>query len=144
MPSAADVLKLAKEKEVKFVDFRFTDTLGKEQHVSVPAKYFTMDKFDSGHAYHFVTITPAGSGAGPFSGMLESVRRISAQEAAAVRPRILRIVTVGANDTIDSLAGRMAYPTYQRERFLVLNGLADDSGLRPGQKVKLVVYGNRS
>ena len=29
MPSAADVLKLAKEKEVKFVDFRFTDTLGK-------------------------------------------------------------------------------------------------------------------
>jgi len=101
-------------------------------------------EFDSGHAYHFVTITPAGSGAGPFSGMLESVRRISAQEAAAVRPRILRIVTVGANDTIDSLAGRMAYPTYQRERFLVLNGLADDSGLRPGQKVKLVVYGNRS
>src|SRR5258706_11763063 len=51
MPSAADVLKLAKEKEVKFVDFRFTDTLGKEQHVSVPAKYFTMDKFDSGHAF---------------------------------------------------------------------------------------------
>ena len=51
MPSAADVLKLAKEKEVKFVDFRFTDTLGKEQHVSVPARYFTMDKFDSGHAF---------------------------------------------------------------------------------------------
>jgi len=51
MPSAADVLKLAKEKEVKFVDFRFTDTLGKEQHVTVPAKYFTMDKFESGHAF---------------------------------------------------------------------------------------------
>ena len=51
MPSAADVLKLAKEKEVKFVDFRFTDTLGKEQHVTVPARYFTMDKFESGHAF---------------------------------------------------------------------------------------------
>ena len=101
-------------------------------------------EFDSGHAYHFVTITPAGSGAGPFRGMLESVRRLSAQEAAAVRPRILRVVTVGARDTIDSLAGRMAYPSYQRERFLILNGLADGDGLRPGQKVKLVVYGNRS
>src|SRR5712672_2207224 len=47
----ADVLKLAKDKEVKFVDFRFTDTRGKEQHVSVPAKYFTMEKFEEGHAF---------------------------------------------------------------------------------------------
>lgn len=35
--SASDVLNLMKEKDVKFVDFRFTDTQGKEQHVSVPA-----------------------------------------------------------------------------------------------------------
>ncbi len=49
--SANDVLKLVKDKEVKFVDFRFTDTKGKEQHVSVPAKQFTMDKFESGHAF---------------------------------------------------------------------------------------------
>ena len=47
----ADVLKLVKEKDVKFVDFRFTDTRGKEQHVSVPAKAFTMDKFESGHFF---------------------------------------------------------------------------------------------
>jgi len=33
-----DVLKLVKDKEVKFVDFRFTDTRGKEQHVTVPVK----------------------------------------------------------------------------------------------------------
>src|SRR5215510_5969175 len=46
-----DVLKLVKEKEVKFVDFRFTDTRGKEQHVSVPVKYFTKDKFEAGHAF---------------------------------------------------------------------------------------------
>jgi glutamine synthetase len=47
----ADALKMAKEREVKFVDFRFTDTRGKEQHVSVPAKYFDMDKFEHGHAF---------------------------------------------------------------------------------------------
>ena len=34
--SPADVLKLIKEKGVKFVDLRFTDTRGKEQHVTVP------------------------------------------------------------------------------------------------------------
>src|SRR5262245_3881522 len=51
MTSPTDVLKMIKEKDVKFVDLRFTDTRGKEQHVSVPAKIFTMDKFESGHAF---------------------------------------------------------------------------------------------
>src|SRR5258706_4079962 len=46
-----DVLKMIKDKEVKFVDVRFTDTRGKEQHVSVPAKAFTKDRFESGHAF---------------------------------------------------------------------------------------------
>ena len=49
--SSADVLKMIKDKEVKFVDLRFTDTRGKEQHVQVPAKQFTQDKFDNGHAF---------------------------------------------------------------------------------------------
>ena len=35
--TGADVMKMLKDNEVKFVDFRFTDTRGKEQHVSVPA-----------------------------------------------------------------------------------------------------------
>jgi glutamine synthetase len=51
MTTPADVLKMLKEKEVKFVDLRFTDTRGKEQHVSVPSKQFTMDKFEAGHAF---------------------------------------------------------------------------------------------
>src|SRR5215467_2558448 len=49
--TAADVMKMIKEKEVKFVDLRFTDTRGKEQHVSVPVKSFGMDKFESGHFF---------------------------------------------------------------------------------------------
>jgi glutamine synthetase len=49
--SVADVLKLIKDKEVRFVDLRFTDTRGKEQHVSVPATVFTQDKFDHGHFF---------------------------------------------------------------------------------------------
>ena len=49
--SAADVLKLVKEQGIKFVDFRFTDTRGKEQHVGVPVSAFSMDKFEEGHAF---------------------------------------------------------------------------------------------
>jgi len=51
MTTAADVLKMIKDNEVKFVDLRFTDTRGKEQHVSVPAKVFGMSKFEDGHAF---------------------------------------------------------------------------------------------
>ena len=51
MTSPADVLKMIKDNEVKFVDLRFTDTRGKEQHVSVPAHQFTQSKFDDGHAF---------------------------------------------------------------------------------------------
>jgi glutamine synthetase len=49
--TVADVLKLVKESEVKFIDFRFTDTRGKEQHVTVPVSAFDEDKFISGHAF---------------------------------------------------------------------------------------------
>ena len=47
----ADVMKMMKDHEVKFVDFRFTDTRGKEQHVSVPSKAFNEEKFTEGHAF---------------------------------------------------------------------------------------------
>ena len=49
--TVADVMKMVKENEVKFVDFRFTDTRGKEQHVTVPVSHFDEDKFVSGHAF---------------------------------------------------------------------------------------------
>jgi len=46
-----DVFQTIKDKDVKFVDLRFTDTRGKEQHVSVPVKSFGPDKFESGHFF---------------------------------------------------------------------------------------------
>ena len=46
--TVADVMKMVKENEIKFVDFRFTDTRGKEQHVSVPISHFDEDKFTLG------------------------------------------------------------------------------------------------
>ena len=49
--NVADVMKMVKENECKFVDFRFTDTRGKEQHVTVPISAFDEDKFSDGHAF---------------------------------------------------------------------------------------------
>jgi glutamine synthetase type I len=49
--AVADVFKTIKENEVKFVDLRFTDTKGKEQHVTVPTKFFDDAKFKDGHAF---------------------------------------------------------------------------------------------
>lgn len=49
--SVAKVMKMVKENDIKFVDFRFTDTRGKEQHVTVPVSHFNEDKFTEGHAF---------------------------------------------------------------------------------------------
>jgi glutamine synthetase len=51
MASPADVVKMIKDNDIKFVDLRFTDTRGKEQHTSVPARVFDASKFEDGHAF---------------------------------------------------------------------------------------------
>ena len=43
--SVADVMKKIKSNNIKFVDLRFTDTKGKEQHVTVPVSAFDKTKF---------------------------------------------------------------------------------------------------
>ena len=95
-------------------------------------------QWSSNQAYHFLTITQAGQN--PFDSMFGSVRRLSNAEAAALKPRKLQVLTVKAGDTLQSLAGRMAYSDAPLERFLVLNGLTGNSRLSAGQKVKLVTY----
>jgi len=49
--SATDVLNMIKDNEAKFVDFRFTDTQGKEQHVSVPSKFIDEETFIEGKMF---------------------------------------------------------------------------------------------
>ncbi|HQU98374.1 MAG TPA: type I glutamate--ammonia ligase [Nitrosomonas sp.] len=49
--AVADVLKLIQDNDVKFVDLRFTDTNGKEHHITVPAHTFDADKFEDGHPF---------------------------------------------------------------------------------------------
>ena len=100
-------------------------------------------QWDRNTIYHFVMLTRGGAGIGPFVPMIESLRRISPAEAAAIRPRVIDVVTVRPGETVHSFAGRMAYRDFQLDRFLALNGLTVATPLVPGQKVKLIVYGAR-
>ena len=100
-------------------------------------------QWDPQRIYHFVMLTPGGSGVGPFAQMVNSLRRLSAEEASAIRPRVIHVVTVAPGDTVQSLSSRMAYRDNKLDRFLAINGLAANATLAPGQKVKLVVYGPR-
>ena len=47
----SDVLKLIKDKEVKWADLRFTDTRGKEQHVTIPSKVVDEGFFRDGKMF---------------------------------------------------------------------------------------------
>ncbi|MCB1857478.1 MAG: glutamate--ammonia ligase [Gammaproteobacteria bacterium] len=48
---ASKVLKMIKDNDVKFVDLRFTDTRGKEQHLSMPAAVIDDDLFTDGKMF---------------------------------------------------------------------------------------------
>jgi glutamine synthetase len=49
--SAENVMKLIKDSGAKFFDFRFTDTHGKEQHVTVPVSQIEEDTFTEGKMF---------------------------------------------------------------------------------------------
>jgi len=49
--SGSNILKMIKDNDVKFVDLRFTDTRGKEQHVSMPASIIDDDFFEHGKMF---------------------------------------------------------------------------------------------
>ncbi|MBU1212001.1 MAG: glutamine synthetase beta-grasp domain-containing protein, partial [Alphaproteobacteria bacterium] len=51
MKTASDVVQLIKDKDVKFVDFRFTDTRGKMQHVTADASCIDEEMLNEGYAF---------------------------------------------------------------------------------------------
>ncbi len=75
--SGSDVLNLIKEKDVKFVDLRFTDTRGKEQHVSMPAHMVDEDMFKDGKMFD-------GSSIAGWKGIQESDMVLMPDAASAV------------------------------------------------------------
>jgi predicted Zn-dependent protease len=74
-----------------------------------------------------------------FRESIMTFRRMTLKESQQVRSLRLKIVTVGANDTVEKLARRMATSDHSLERFRTLNGLGPHDSLKPGDKVKIVV-----
>jgi predicted Zn-dependent protease len=94
----------------------------------------------NGRAYNFTLVGPAGQ-LNPTFPMTQSFRLLSDAEIANLRPRQLEIVTVRNGDTIASLSARMAYDTFQADRFKMINAIATDRALVPGERLKIVTYG---
>lgn len=102
-------------------------------------------RFSQDALYQFVSLSPgqiAGQMGDALQRTVSTFHRLSAQEAASLRPLRVQVVTVRAGDTVQSLAERSAFPDNKLQRFLVLNGLQSNATLRPGQLIKLVVEGN--
>ena len=75
--SAAEVLKIIQEKKVQFIDFRFTDSRGKEQHVSFPSAVVDADTFEEGKMFD-------GSSIAGWKGINESDMILMPDPASAV------------------------------------------------------------
>ncbi len=74
-----------------------------------------------------------------FRESIATFRRMSLKESEQVHPLRLKIVAVGANDTVETLARRMATGDHSLDRFRVINGLGPHDAVKPGAKVKIVV-----
>lgn len=128
--TAADVLGLIKERDIKFVDFRFTDTKGKEQHVTVPARVINEDIFEEGKMFD-------GSSIAGWKGINESDMVLLPDAASAVvdvfsedatvnlRCNVLEPSTMQGYDRCPrSLAGRA-------EAYMKSTGIADAAYFGP-------------
>ena len=75
--SAENVLKRIKDDEIEFVDLRFCDTLGKEQHVSLPKSAVDEELFEDGKMFD-------GSSIAGWKGINESDMVLMPQPETAV------------------------------------------------------------
>ncbi len=74
---ASTALNIIKDNEVQFVDFRFTDTRGKEQHVTVPASVVDEELFAEGKMFD-------GSSIAGWKGINESDMILMPDDSSAV------------------------------------------------------------
>jgi predicted Zn-dependent protease len=74
-----------------------------------------------------------------FRESVSTFRRMTLAESQAAKPLHIRIITVAAGETVERLASRMATPDRPVERFRILNGLAANERVNPGDQLKIVV-----
>ncbi|HEX9628280.1 MAG TPA: glutamate--ammonia ligase [Acidiferrobacterales bacterium] len=128
--SGADVLKLIKDKDVKFIDFRFTDTKGKEQHVSVPAKTIETSTFEDGKMFD-------GSSIAGWKGIQESDMILMPDPATAVmdpfmeEPTLILRCDVVEPNTMQGYERDPRSLAKRAEAYLKSTGIADTAYFGP-------------
>ena len=125
-----DVIKLIKEKEVKFADLRFTDTRGKEQHVTIPARLVDEDLFRDGKMFD-------GSSIAGWKGINESDMILMPDAATAVLDPFFEEPTVNIRCDVIEPATMQGYERDPRslakraEAYLKSTGIADSALFGP-------------
>jgi glutamine synthetase len=125
-----DVVKLIKEKEVKFADLRFTDTRGKEQHVTIPSGYVNPDFFVEGKMFD-------GSSIAGWKGINESDMILLPDPSTAVLDPFFADATVIIRCDIIEPATMQGYERDPRslgkraEAYLKSTGIADGALFGP-------------
>jgi hypothetical protein len=128
--TAADVLKLIKEKEVKFVDLRFTDTKGKEQHVTVPTRMVDETFFEDGKGFD-------GSSIAGWKGIQESDMILMPDPATAVVDPFYEETTLDLRCDVIEPSNMQGYERDPRslakrcEAYLKSTGIADSALFGP-------------
>lgn len=127
---ASDVLNMIKDNEVKFVDFRFTDTRGKEQHVSVPSTMISEDDFTEGKMFD-------GSSIAGWKGINESDMILMPDPSSAVLDPFTDEVTLNIRCDILEPSTMEGYERDPRsvakraEAYLQSTGIADQAFFGP-------------
>src|SRR5271170_4683476 len=128
--SGKDVIKTIEEKSVKFVDFRFCDTRGKEQHVTVPSHTVEESLFTDGKMFD-------GSSIAGWKGINESDMILMPDPATAVIDPFYEETTVNLRcDVIEPMTmqgyGRDPRSLAKRaEAHLKASGIADSALFGP-------------
>jgi predicted Zn-dependent protease len=74
-----------------------------------------------------------------FRAALASVRQVTPEEGAAIRPLRIQLVSAAEGDSVEKLAGTMVVGDRPAERFLVLNGLERIRAVKAGERYKVIV-----
>ncbi len=118
------VLDLIKENDVKFVDLRFTDSKGKEQHVSIPHHQIDEDFFEDGKMFD-------GSSIAGWKGINESDMVLMPVPDSAVLDPFTEEVTLNIRCDIVEPATMQGYSRDPRsvakraEEYMRSTGIAD-------------------
>jgi predicted Zn-dependent protease len=73
-----------------------------------------------------------------FREAVATFRRMTLAESQAARPLRISVVTAEQGDTVERLASRMSTHDRPLERLRILNGLAANERIKPGDRIKIV------